>query len=160
MSKLMSPDALFLMANTLTDCMNSNYDACGFDFGKSEHRRVHSALSDCCEGEHMVRQKVALRLAMVNMDAYANTHTDILDPNFYSKNVSTKTLYRRNDAHEVKPWHYHFCKLLDFWIYQTEDCHQEFRRLRYGIIGMRDELCDFIVANSPEYRAHRWGDAQ
>lgn len=61
--------------------------------------------------------------------------------------------------HREKPqeWHFHLCRLLDCWLYQTGEDATDKHEKRQALRKFSDALKIAIVQHSEEYNAFRWG---
>lgn len=159
--KVMGLVALAALANAVETRLNCGYDYWGFDIPDSLGRE----LRDCRSSYTFDAKPIYRRLYAVNVRAYngryagheepANEIAPVIDGSMYI--VHCPPEYREH-GFAVRPWHYQLAKLLDFWLYQTEEDATHSDPLRLAMRDFRDSLYRFIIRNSPEYTELPWGE--
>lgn len=76
---------------------------------------------------------------------------------FHCKKSIAPTDYIDSWHDELMPWHYHFLKLLDCWLYQTNEDATRNDPLRRAVQELRDAWQCYLVTSMPEYIAQAWG---
>lgn len=158
MSCMMMPEkSLAMLADTITSVLNHGYN----NFGFSAPASLYDALDDCRGhyGDFHVKD-VYTALFLLNQSAYTGRYKEdcaaiILDvPNVPRMHEPREG---RNNHDVVKPWHFHFCKLLDFLVYQCNEDATYQTPLFNALCDMANTVSSFIVRNMDEYDAIGWG---
>ena len=159
--KVMGLVPLAALANAVEARLNCDYNYWGFDItGNLGHE-----LRDCKISYTYNAEAIYQRLYAVNVRAYngryagheepADEMAPAIDGGEYI--VHCPPEYREH-GFAVRPWHYQLAKLLDFWLYQTEEDATHSDPLRLAMRDFRDSLYRFIIRNSPEYTELPWGE--
>lgn len=160
---MMGLEPLAALANAVECRLNSDYNYWGFEAPDSLYRE----LTDCTGAytNYYFARGIFRRLYAVNAKAYNGRyagHEDPADeeaPDFEGGEyiVHHRPEYREH-GFAVRPWHYQLAKLLDFWLYQTNEDATYNDPLRLAMRDFRDRLYHFIIQNSDEYVKMPWGD--
>lgn len=159
---VMKPASLMALANAVETRLNCDYNYWGFDIPSN----LYQELDDCKTSHTYYADRIYRRLYALNAQAYNNSlhvgreetadeEAPTIDGSKYI--VHHRPAYREH-SFAVCPWHYHLAKLLDFWLYQTAEDTTYSNPLRLAMLEFRDNLYHFIVRNSPQYTAIRWGE--
>lgn len=158
---VMKPAPLMALANAVETRLNCDYNYWGFDIPSN----LYQELDDCKTSYTYYAERIYRRLYTLNAQAYNGRHAGreeiadeeapVIDGSKYI--VHHEPAYREH-GFAVCPWHYHLAKLLDFWLYQTAEDMTHSDPLRLAMLEFRDSLYRFIVRNSPQYIAIRWGE--
>lgn len=158
---VMKKETLAALANAVESLLNSGYNYWGFEAPYSLVR----ALNDCWVSGIYLEYYIYLRLYTVNICAYNGRYVnreEQVDEGVPDIDMSKYILHRppkyREHGFAVCPWHYHFAKILDCWLYQTSEDATRKDPLRRAMVELRDVLFRFIVQNSPQYVDVQWGE--
>lgn len=157
----MKPESLMALANAVETRLNYDYNYWGFDIPND----LYQELDDCKTSCTYHAESIYRRLYAINVQAYNGRHAgreENADEEAPTIDESKYIIHHRPAYREhgfaVCPWHYHLAKLLDFWLYQTAEDTTHRNPLRLAMQEFRDSLYHFIVRNSPQYTAIRWGE--
>lgn len=159
---IMNPEPLAALANFTESVLNMGFDFFGFE----APRELRETSADCLTpGYRDFYDNKALynKLYAVNLAAYNNRYPQEADDNttppavdFTKYNIHDRRQYE-NGHYIVQPWLYKIAKLLDFWLYQTDEDATHKNEFRLGMQRLRDNVYSFIVQNSTDYNSARWG---
>ena len=158
---VMNNEPLAALANAVETRLNCDYNYWGFSAPDS----LYTALADCKTSCTYFAKDIYRRLYAVNVRAYNGRYADHEEPADEeaptidgSKYIVHRPPEYREHGFAVCLWHYQLSKLLDCWIYQTAEDSTRNDPLRLAMQKFWDNLYSFIVLNSPEYTAVRWGE--
>lgn len=158
---VMNPESLAAIANAVETRLNVGYNYWGFEAPES----LYDELRDCQTTGLYHAEPIYQKLYALNILAYNGCYSNHEEPADEiapiingSKYVVHHPPQYREHGFAVCPWHYQLAKLLDFWLYQTNEDVTHNAPLRLAMKEFRDGLYHFIVLNSPDYIAVRWGE--
>ena len=158
---VMNPEPLAALANAVETRLNCDYNYWGFDAPAS----LYDAMADCKTSCTYFAEDIYRRLYAVNVRSYNgrySSHEEPADEEAPTIDGSKYIVHHppeyREHGFAVRPWHFQLAKLLDCWLYQTAEDATYKDPLRLAMAEFRDNLYSFIVLNSPEYTAGRWGE--
>ena len=143
---IMNPEPLAAIANAVETRLNVGYDYWGFEAPDGLFRELEDCKSSCT----YYAEPISLSLYALNVRAYNGRYSSHEEPE--DQNLGAGARFA------VRPWHFQLAKLLDCWLYQTAEDATRSDPLRLAMQEFRDNLYSFIVLNSPEYAAGRWGE--
>lgn len=79
-------------------------------------------------------------------------------PNIRRAYSLMKTPVHADHREAPQPWHYHLCKLLDCWLYQTNEEATANDAKRQALKAFSNGLKIAIVQHSEDYNHLRWGE--
>lgn len=158
---IMNPEPLAAVANATAILLNCGYEFFGF----SASQQMHEAFRDCRRYWRYDAKEIYKKLYAVNVAAYNGcyaSHEEPADDTAPAIDVSCYTVHQRPEFAEhhyaVRPWHYRLAKLLDFWLYQTNEYATYSNPIRLAMEDFKTALFAFIVRCSDEYgNAPEWG---
>lgn len=162
---IMNPEPLAAIANAVETRLNVGYDYWGFEAPDGLFRELEDCKSSCTYYAEPIYQ----RLYALNVRAYNGRYSSHEEPEDETAPTIDGSKYTVHHGPEyqnlgagarfaVRPWHFQLAKLLDCWLYQTAEDATRSDPLRLAMQEFRDNLYSFIVLNSPEYAAGRWGE--
>ncbi len=158
----MKREPLAALANAVEARLSRGYSFWGFEAPKDLRRE----LRDCRKtGGGFSAEAIYRRLYALNVRAYNGRYDGYQEPcdeeapyvDISRYIIHHEPEYRQN-RFKVSQWHYQLAMLLDFWLYQTLEDATRNASLRLVMEEFRDNLYCFIVQNSPQYAAERWGE--
>ena len=158
---VMNPRATATLANAVEFILNSGFNRFGFEAPES----LHKALSDCRDSYYfysapaIYQRFYALNVAAYN-GRYLGNPTDPVEAEAPSMpDVPPLVKERVYCNHEIlQPWHYKFCKLLDFLIYQCSEDATRNDPLFLALVDFDRIYKSFLVCNTEEYHHFGWGE--
>ena len=158
---IMGYEPLAALANAVETRLNVGYSYWGFEAPDS----LYHELADCKRSCTYFSEQIYKRLYALNVRAYNGryaNHEEPADEEAPAIDVNRYTVHHgpeyREHGFAVRPWHFQLAKLLDFWLYQTAEDATRSDPLRLAMQEFSDNLYSFIIHNSPEYVAVRWGE--
>lgn len=142
---IMNPEPMAAIANAAATLLNCGYEcqSCGYYEATEIYKKLYA----------------------VNIAAYNGRYKDHEAPlddlvpsvDCFRYIVHQKPEYAEHH-HAVRPWHYRLAKLLDFWLYQTDEYATWEHPVRSAMLDFQEALFQFIVQRSSEYdNAPEWG---
>lgn len=158
---IMNHEALAALANAVEYRIVFSNDYWGFE----APRTLRLVLLNCMtSGRLFLGKNIYSKLYLLNAQAhkgYYMEHEGSAIEEIPAVDTSVYTIHRRVEYQEcryvIQPWHYHLAKLLDFWLYQTDEDTTRNDPLRLAMQEFRDDLYSFIVMNSHQYNDVQWG---
>lgn len=159
---IMNPEPLAAVANAAETLLNHGFNYFGFDASN----RMRQAFQDCQSCGYYVAEEIYKKLWAVNAAAYngryARMDDEAADESAPTIDGSRYTVHHgpeyEDHHHAVRPWHYHLAKLLDFWLYQTNEDATYADPVRVAMEDFQKSLYSFIVQRSSAYdAAPEWG---
>jgi hypothetical protein len=167
---IMRPESIWMLANTLESVLNAAHFSGELTITTSALMCAPScaaAFADCKPSpilEGVYADQIADALWRINSAAYAGRYRrdpqqEPLPPCVAG---TGKSLYDRpvygDHREQPQPWHYHLCRLLDCWLYQTDEDATRKDEKRVALQAFATALKSSLVTHSPEYNAGRWGE--
>jgi hypothetical protein len=159
---IMQPEPLAALANFTESVLNMGFDFFGFE----APQELREASADCIvpgyRGFYSV-EALYSKFYSVNISAYNGRYAKEPDnsatpPAVDFAKCCIHERLRYEDGHYVlQPWHFKIAKLLDFWLYQTDEDATRKNEFRLGVQILRDSIYGFIVQNSTDYNNAQWG---
>lgn len=158
---IMNHEALAVLANAIEHRLVYSHDYWGVETPGS----LFPALCDCMNpGRIFSGEAIYIKLYMLNVQAHNECYKEHEKPAIEQApdiDIAAYRIHHRAEYQErhfvIQPWHYYLARLLDFWIYQTNEKATRNAPLRLAVLEFRDSLYEFIVMNSPPYYDVRWG---
>ena len=157
----MNPEPLAAIANAVETRLNVGYNYWGFEAPES----LYDELRDCQTIGLYHAEPIYQKLYALNILAYNGRYSSheetadeiapIIDGSKYG--IHQPPQYREQGCAGC-PWQSPVAKLRGGWLYQTNEDTTRNDPLRLAMKEFRDGLYDFIVLNSPDYIAVRWGE--
>lgn len=158
-----SPELLSALAESVEYIGNGNYDAIGFEMPY----KLAEALSDCRDyyGAY-IGNEIYKRLYALNAAAYNSHWDESTAPAEAPDRPAGKRLLPGLADHTGGPGghfvvtalHYDLARALDFFNYQCVEDATDEDPLARGMRALAGNVTRFIVQNSEEYNAGRWGE--
>lgn len=166
---MMQPEAVAALADFLEAVLNMSFDYFGFDVPYS----LYESAMDCNDSTFYPEYSAAKlyqKLYFLNLAAYNGRYhkeqeaeaqaPDIDIPKYRIHKrvdwVSCQT-NSRSFRYVICPWHYQALKLLDFFLYQTEEDATRGDRFFIALREFQRVFLGFIAHNAPEYNSFPWG---
>ena len=155
---IMKTESLALLADAIAKI--HNYDFCYLGF--SPDNSLYVELRDVNRYGHVDESAVFAKLYRLNDKAYCcrykQQHNPEQIPEYDFKNLHSMVRHVQYiGAYVIEPWHYQLMKLLDCWLYQTDEDDTARDDFRLTIRDLRDVLCRFIVRSHKDYDMYPWG---
>lgn len=154
MSCMMNPEQLAAIANATETLLNCGYEYFGF----SPTAKIYDAFSDCRTGGSYDAEGIYRKLYAVNAAAYNNRYNGREMPVGDEAPTIDGACYKVHQRPEyaehhyaVRPWHFRLAKLLDFWLYQTDEDTLSNDHTRAAMLDFQKLLFEFIVRCSDKY---------
>ncbi len=162
---VMNSEPLAAIANFMKSLLNNGYNSFGFGVPGSLVDEVKDCLKLSGGSLSYDAESIYRKLYAVNVNAFNARYqgheepedTKSPDIEIDAHVIHCKTSYR-NYGWVIKPWHYKMAKLLDCWLYQTDEADVSKDAFRLAVCDLRDMLYSFIVSNSEEYKKAGWGE--
>ena len=158
---VMKKEPLAALANAVEARLNCDYGFWGFEAPTS----LYDAFRDCRGCYSFSAEAIYKKLYAFNIKAYNGRYAGHEEPGDDIAPEVDLTRYKihhgpeyREHGFAVRPWHFHLAKLLDFYIYQTNEDATYRDQLWEAMHEFSSHLKSFIVQNSPDYTAGRWGE--
>lgn len=105
---------------------------------------------------------IAEDLYRLNMCAYNSRYPSTGDPDMFPlpdfpQEYSIRQAPDFDRPLTPRPWHYQLCKMLDCWLYQTDEDATRADLLRVAVADFRAALADAIVTHTAAYERCEWG---
>lgn len=159
---IMNHEALAALANAVEYRLVFSYDYWGFEASRNLRPVL---LNGTTSGRLFLGKDIYSRLYLLNVQAYKGRYKKYEEPALEEVpdiDSSAYAIHHRVEYKKyhyvVQPWHYHLAKLLDFWLYQTNEDITRNDPLRLAMQEFRDDLYNFIVMNSLQYNDVQWGN--
>lgn len=157
---VMKEESLAALANAIESNLNGGYSLWGFEAPDS----LYDALEDCRIRRWFSAKAIYDKMYAFNIKAYNSRYAehegaaDDIPPevDLSQYKIHQKPEYRNGNV-IIRPWHYHLAKLLDFYIYQTNECATYKDPLWAAMLEFSNCLNRFIVRRNPEYDTCGWG---
>lgn len=162
----------YIYSNTLTITMQA-VDAAGGIPGHVcayyiQPDSIGAAFADCrTPSGDFDGEKIARELWRLNVAAYNGRYNEqggeelppdlVCLPDIRRAYSLWKTPEYADHREKPQPWHYHLCRLLDCWLYQTDEEATAKDAKRQVLRKFSDALKVAIVQNSDKYNDFRWG---
>ena len=158
---VMLPDALRAMGEAISTIHNRGVEYCGFDCPQS----LRDALAPCRDWHGEVSGKCVYEaLFALNVRAVAGRYREesdvaVPDATIFPELMHPVQLVRIGNhwAMSIQPWHYQLLKLLECWLYQTDEDFTINHPLHKGVADLVNSIQGFIVHNAAEYINTPWG---
>lgn len=163
---IMRPESIWMLANTLESVLNAAHFSGELTITAAALMGTPctAAFADCKPSpvlEGFYADQIADVLWRINSAAYAGRYHDPQQEPLPDYVAGTgKSLFERpvygDHREQPQPWHYHLCRLLDCWLYQTNEdatCKDE---KRVALSEFSRNLKCIIVQHSAQYSTRRW----
>lgn len=163
---IMDKKSLAAIANATAILLNSGREYFGFNAPKE----LIDACADCTDNPNAPRkfyvaETICSKLYSLNVTAFNDRYPSLSvqkDDDDSKINVDSYKINNPLDIEDdgrfsIRPWHYQLAKMLDCWIYQTDEDATHADAFRMGMVEFRNRLCRFIVCNSEIYGTFKWG---
>ncbi|MCI8351949.1 MAG: hypothetical protein HFJ86_12445 [Oscillospiraceae bacterium] len=158
---VMKKEPLAALANAVEARLNCDYGFWGFEAPKS----LYEAFRDCWVYGAFSAEAIYNKLYAFNIKAYNSRYAGHEKPGDDIAPAVHLSRYKihhgpeyREHGFAVRPWHYHLAKLLDFYIYQTNEDATYRDQLWEAMQEFSTHLKSFIVQNSLDYTDGKWGE--
>ncbi len=164
---VMRPESIWQLANTLESIMNAATfsNTCTLTTAATCSTPMCNAFTDCASlsGTDYDAEPIAAALWEINNAAYAGRYRVPETPPLPEYVAGTgRSLCALpvfiDHAERPQPWHYHLCRLLDCWLYQTNEDATRNNKKRIALEAFTRNLKCLLVSHAPEYTAGRWGE--
>lgn len=150
----MSPESLAKIANTVESVAIGGFNNYGFEVPERFKRIAY---------EENGAKKLYMRLYEMNVAAvnqcYGGKCDDLTAPDMPRVSYIIERHREYRNGHEVvKPWHYHFLKLLDCYLYQCTEGDVPAQPLYKALAELQHVLQCFIIAHNDIYNDLPWGE--
>ena len=165
---IMRPESIWTLANTLESVLNAAHFSGELTITAAALMGTPcaAAFADCKPSpvlEGFYADQIADVLWRINSDAYAGRYHDPQQEPLPDYVAGTgKSLFEcpvyGDHREQPQPWHYHLCRLLDCWLYQTSEDATRKDEKRVALQAFANALKVQLVTHSTEYNAFRWGE--
>jgi len=165
---IMSPKSIWTLANTLESVLNAAQFSGELTITTAAllSTKCAEAFADCTPSPRLngyYADQIAAVLWRINAEAYAGRYHDPqLDPLPDYVAGTGRSLFDRpvyaDHREQPKQWHYDLCRLLDCWLYQTDEDATRKDEKRLALQSFANALKCSLVTHSPEYHAGQWGE--
>ena len=158
---VMTPDALRAMGEAISTIHNRGVEYCGFDCPHS----LRDALAPCrgrygeVSGKNVYESLFALNVRAVNGRYREEADVSAPDVPIFPELMHPGQFVRIGNywAVSIQPWHYQLLKLLECWLYETDEDSTINHPLRKGVADLVHCIQGFIVHNAAGYIKAPWG---
>ena len=162
---ILSHDSIRRIAHTLADILNASTN--GSECTIATNAAHVSDISRTFAHHYKPRngynaEGIAADLYHLNVSAYNGRYYDNKCPVMLPRMNHACTLYTlphySNGTEIPHEWHYHLAKLLDCYLYQTDEDATRTDPLRKSLQAFSDALMREIVRHTRAYDLHKWGE--
>jgi len=156
--RVMKIESLAELASYMAALMNLGFDF----FQHSAPAALFETTRDCRKSYFCSSRKLYEKLYSLNVAAFNGRYKEDDTTAAPDVDIDKYSTYERLTFEDFPPqvatWHYRIAKLLDCWLYQTDEDATHADDFRMAVAELRRVLVDFIVSNSAAYKAIEWGE--